>query len=396
VAIDVKNSCDVLIIGGGINGAAVARDASLRGLDVVLVEQNDIGSGASSKTSKLAHGGLRYLEYFELRLVRESLIERDLLVTNAASYVTALPFVFPVYAKQKRPLWKVKLGLSLYDWLSRKGPLPRHQNLSPEDVATKVPGLRTDGLVGGCLYYDSQMQDRAIVEATLDSASKAGAVVYTQTKLVGFEKEGDMIVGATLDVANANKTISIRARIVVNVAGAWSNQVVALDYEDSPPVVCPTKGVHIVTKRPKVTVALTLTVPKDGRIFFIMPWQNQTLIGTTDTPYTGDPDQLSVKEEDLNYLLDATNYYFPEEQLDHSDILSSFSGLRPLAVSGNVLSNYVSRDFKITESRSGLMTMVGGKFTTHRKMAEVLVNRILRQLKYGQRLSSCQTKSTPL
>lgn len=381
---------DIIILGGGINGVAIARDAALRGLTVALIEKNKIGAGASSNTSKLAHGGLRYLEHFQFRLVAESLRERDLLMRNAPAYVKPLSFIIPAYQHNGRPLWKIKLGLTLYDFLARGSDLPKHRSMSQDEILQTIPGLRSDGLKGGCQYWDVQMQDEAIVEANLNDAQRKGARVFNGVALKSFIKEAGKITGVVIEEPNTQENVTLKAEHVVNVTGAWSNEVVALDDPQAEKVVMPVKGAHIVVDRLPLAHALTLIAPQDGRVFFAMPWQDETLIGTTESRYNGDLDHVHADQAEKDYLLQAINSYFPQADLTHCDIIHSFAGIRPLAVSTTVKTNAASRDFSVITSDSGLVTMVGGKYTTYRHMAEVLLNQLT------DKGHLCRTKTTPL
>lgn len=383
---------DLAIIGGGINGAGIARDASSRGLKVILLEKNTFASGASSKSSKLIHGGLRYLEQFDFRLVKESLAERSLLLKNAPGIVHKLPFVVPIYNDSPRPLWMIKLGLHLYDWMAPSD-FPRHQNLSRDEIINLFPTLLEKTLRGGCLYYDAQMDDTMLVEANVEAASVAGTEIHEHAQVIGLEIDQGKIHGLRWRDTNSGQEHTIEAKAIVNATGAWSNQLLALDPSPSRIKVYPTKGVHIVVPSIHLTHALLLTAPTDGRVFFVIPWKGNTLIGTTDTPYLGNPDEVVVNDEDIHYLISSTAHYFPTMNLTKQSVLSAFAGLRPLVQENHQAASQISRDYVIHTSTAGLITLLGGKYTTYRLMSEAVVDEVC--LRLGRKIP-CTTRTEPL
>lgn len=365
---------DLIIIGGGINGVAIAQQASVMGKRVALFEKSTLGAGASSNTSKLAHGGLRYLETFEFGLVRESVRERNLLVKLYPDLVTPLPFIFPVYKSSKRPLWQVKIGMRFYDFFSRKGPLPKHRSLSASQVTQLAPGLYSQDLVGGVVYYDAQMDDLALLEQLAKEAKSHGALIQEHSPVTCLLYQNNIISG--VEVIHNGQSHQFEASHIINVSGAWSNDILHMDSSNPAVGVSPTKGIHLIVPRITGDHALILSTPQDQRVFFIMPWKGDTLIGTTDTLYKGDPDQVRVLPEDIRYLLDAAHFYFPSFSPDPSCVLSTYCGLRPLVRSTQTVASSISRDFVISKSSSGLWTMLGGKYTTFRHMAERLLIQI--------------------
>ncbi len=384
---------DLIVIGGGINGAGIARDAALRGLTVCVIEKNTCGSGASSKSSKLAHGGLRYLEHFEFRMVQEALKERDLLLKIAPKYVKPLRFLYPVYKFSKRPFWQIKVGMWAYSMLSRSSILPGYQILTPEQVHTMCPALKMGQLLGGAAYYDGQLLDLDMVTANIKDARDHGATILENSEVIGFIKEENTIKGVEVKTGTAQKVINAKA--VINTSGAWSNSISALDQVNSPPLVAPTKGVHIVVEDLGLTDALILETPQDHRIFFFIPWESKTLIGTTDTAYKGSPDEVKVEDEDITYLLNAANYYLEGKELTKADITETFAGLRPLQYSEKGASKR-SRDYSLFQSNSGLVHLFGGKYTSYRHMAEVAVNYLVDTKSFQKPLLPCQTEERPL
>lgn len=366
---------DLAIIGGGINGVAIARDACLRGMKVILLEKEDFGSGASTKTSKLAHGGLRYLERFEYKLVKESLSERTLLLKNAPHLVKPLPFLIPVYEGDPYPLWKIRIGLFIYDFLAMGSETPRHRSLSSEEITEAFPQIRSHNLKGGCLYYDALMRDNRIIFDTLFSAQQAGVEALNYAKVTSLQKlEGKTQVNFRHEVSMAESTIY--AKVVVNASGAWSNQF--LDAE--PFQTEPTKGVHLVIPQISSKFALLLRAPQDARVFFLIPWENYSLLGTTDTFYEGNPDKVQTKPCDREYLIQALRSYFPGMPAHWPPIISEFAGLRPLVKTEKKDPDSISRSHAIHVSPDGLITLLGGKYTTHRKMAADTVDIVAEML----------------
>jgi glycerol-3-phosphate dehydrogenase len=389
---------DLIVIGGGINGAAIARDAALRNLKVVLLEKSDFGAGASSKTSKLAHGGIRYLEKLHIGLVKESLTERGLLLANAPHLVKPLPFIMPVYASNPHALWKVHFGLYFYDFLAYNNGLPRHKKLNANQVLSEVEGLKASALNGGCVYYDAQMQDSRIVIENILSAEQAGVRVYNYTEVTRLIKVDKKIKGVSFINKLTGEEGQFYAKVVVNATGAWSGIIGEMEPDAIHCRPAPSKGVHLILPKIISKKALLLHVPKDGRVFFVLPWgEKYSLVGTTDTFYDGNPDELKVTNEDKAYLLNALNVYFPEMQLTESSIIASFVGLRPLVASEKKLPvSDVAREHVIQTSTGGLITILGGKFTTHRLIAEEVVDQVIERLPKEKRFLACSTRSSPL
>ncbi len=368
---------DMIVIGGGINGVAIGRDAALRGLKVLLLEKEDFSSGASSKTSKLAHGGIRYLESLQFFLVRECLQERDLLLENAPHLVKSLKFIYPVYKGDLRPLWKIKLGLFLYDCLKGTSILPRHRSTSPEEIRHLFPSLKAEGLKGGCLYYDALMQDERLVIENMRSAEEAGAVCRNYCEVTSLIKDNGRVTGVKYrDRLHRKEEKIAHARYVINATGAWSNGILQMDTPSPKVGVRPTKGIHLILPQMNKDHALILSAPQDNRIFFLIPWNGYSILGTTDSPYQGDLNKLEVLPEEMHYLLDALSHYFPHAPLDENAIISTFVGLRPL-VDHHLAKANLGREHYIEASSSGLVTVLGGKYTTHRKMAEEAVDTAL-------------------
>ncbi len=378
---------DLLVIGGGIHGAWIARDAALRGLSVCLVEKEDWGWGTSAKSSKLVHGGLRYLELLEFGLVHESLQERERLFRLAPHLVRPLRFLYPVYphVASRRT---IRAGLLLYDLLSHGKSVPGRDYLSKAKTLELVPGLNPEGLVGGATFYDGQIRhvERLVAELVRD-ARRLGARCLNHTRVAVLRTEetpsGRRVTGARI-VGPAGGE-EVRARVTVNAAGAWVDEVLGPLSAGRPPKVRRTKGIHVVVPRFTDT-ALIVKAQKDGRAFFILPWERHSVIGTTDTDYVGDAGDAAADTADVSYLLEEAARYFPQAPL--SDIRYTYAGVRALVneeglTESNVTRRHLVYDHARKDGLAGLWTLQGGKITTARSLAEEVVDRVARDL--GQR-----------
>jgi len=377
---------DLLVIGGGITGAAIARDAALRGFRAALVEKGDFGSGTSSVSSRLIHGGLRYLEQYDLHLVLEASRERRVLLRIARHLVHPLPFLFPVYRGARVPAWKLRCGLWLYDLLAAFRNVRLHRWLGRKATLRLEPGLRERDLRAAGLYYDAQTDDARLVLATMRSAAQAGALVASYAEAVSLLKPDGLVRGATVRDLLGEETRVVRALVVVNACGPWVDAVRRLDAPDADPLLRLTKGAHVAVPRQRLgnTHAVTLTSPIDGRVMFVLPWadSDQSYIGTTDTDEDVSPDEVRATAEDVIYLLRSANAFFPQARLSPNDVVATWAGLRALLrPDGNLAPSQVSREHRITESASGLLTIAGGKLTTHRAMAQELVDRVAVRLR---------------
>ena len=376
---------DVLVIGGGITGAAIARDAALRGFRTALVEKGDFGSGTSSASSRLIHGGLRYLEQFDFRLVLEASRERRVLLRIAPHLVRPLPFLFPLYRGARVPAWKVRCGLWLYDLLAAFRNVRIHQWLGRKATLRLEPGLREKGLKAAGLYYDAQTDDARLVLATMRSAAHAGALVANYVEAASLLKPDGRVRGAIVRDLLNDEARTIRALIVVNAGGPWVDELRRLDEPSGDPLLRLTKGAHVAVPRKRLgnTHAITLTSPIDGRVMFILPWGDaeQSYIGTTDTDEAASPDDVRATAEDVIYLLRSANAFFPQARLSPHDVVATWAGLRALLrPERNLAPSQVSREHRITESASGLLTIAGGKLTTHRVMAQELCDLVATRL----------------
>ncbi len=378
-----EDTFDVLVVGGGITGTGIARDAALRGLKVALVEKLDFAAGTSSKSSKLVHGGLRYLEHAEFALVFESVNERKRLMKLARHLVRPLPFLVTNYKGDRRWLATLALGLWIYDALCFFGNYRNHTTYGAKKTLQLEPTLKSQGLNGGILYYDCLTDDaRLTLECAIDAAS-LGAVVVNHAKAGKLLRAADgKVEGAVVHDSETGAAIDVRAKVVINATGPWSDEVRALAGE--PRILKPTKGIHIVVDAARVPVkhALMMSSPRDKRVVFCIPWGlGRTVVGTTDTFFDGSPDKLEPTKEDVTYLLETANAYFPQASLVEDDVLATWSGLRPLLKPEDegAGASAVSREHEIYEA-PGFVTIAGGKLTTFRLMAAQVVDRAITQL----------------
>jgi glycerol-3-phosphate dehydrogenase len=388
---------DFLVIGGGITGAAVARDAATRGLKVAVVEKNDFAFGTSSRSSKLIHGGLRYLENFEFKLVFEALAERSLLLESTPHMVRPLPFFMPVYNTDKHSRSILSLGLWLYDLLALFRTPGFHHRLSKKGMEENIPFIEKNGLLGGFRYYDASMWDDVLAVQTLRSAYENGAAVanYVEAKQPIWNEDKSRIMGFVVKDRETNQEIQIKAKKVICCVGPWTDTLGSQIEKSWKPWLNPSKGIHIVFDYKKIPLpgALVMSHPTDGRISFVIPRKDYgsgvVIVGTTDGPTPKDPEKAQVEKTDIQYLMTLLDKYFPSLQLKASDILSAYVGVRPLV--GNLTGSEgqplqkVSREHHIDVGPGRTVIVAGGKYTTHRKMAEEIVDFALKQWKKESR-----------
>ena len=383
---------DLIVVGGGIHGVAVARDASRRGLSVLLLERGDIASGTSSRTSKLVHGGLRYLESGQFGLVREALRERTTLLRVAPAFVRPLPFLLPHYPDGGRSRAVVGFGLWLYARLARRGHLAERGALSAAEAMAAVPGLSPDRLAGASRFCDAQMDDAPLCVALALDAERAGAVLRTHTELTTLA----LLPGGRAWRAHFRDAIDgvegeAEGRLVINAAGPWADAVRALARGRSAPVVRRTRGTHVVVPVRVSDQALLLTARRDGRVFFVLPWGSHSLVGTTDSDDEADPAAVEPRPEDVRYLLEEASRAIPGT-LARVRPVRAFAGIRSLARgSGRPWEN--TREHRVI-SEAGMRTIVGGKYTTHRALAERVVDEAARSLSAHAR--ACDTANAPV
>ncbi len=396
---------DLLVIGGGINGAGIARDAAMRGLSVALVEQGDFASGTSSKSSKLVHGGLRYLENYEFALVLEASRERDHLRRHLAPHlVHPMPFVFPIFRGDPVGRLRLSAGLWVYDGLSAFRNIARHRSWGHRTTLRYEPALRADGLRGAMHYYDCWTDDARLTLETIEAAVAEGAVVCNHLGVAEFLRKRGKLTGVLVRDRLNGDTFTVAAHQIVNATGPWLDRVRAIDEPEGKPVLRLTKGVHVIVPRERVgnRNAIVLRAPRDGRVMFAIPWEDQTLVGTTDTDYDARPEDVAADADDVRYLLEAVNAYFPAARLEESDVIGAYAGLRPLVAppaSESETPSETSREEEIFESASGLLSLGGGKLTTYRRVAEKVVDRVverLRTLEPERRVGDCRTGVVPL
>ena len=387
---------DVLVIGGGITGAGIARDAALRGLKTALVERDDFASGTSSRSSRLVHGGVRYLEHGYLHLVFEASRERRTLLSIAPHLVHPLAFTWPVYAGARVPRWKLGAGLLLYDALALFRNVGTHRQLSVAQVLANEPALRGDGLQGGAQYWDAATDDARLTLANALAAAEAGAVVVNHAGVCELVHSGERVVGAIVADAFGSGSTTIRAGVTVNAAGPWSTAIRRMDRPDAPPAVQGTKGVHLAVPAARVGNhgAVTLLSVVDGRVMFVLPFGALTIIGTTDTPTTATPDAVRASRSDIAYLLESANAAFPAAGLGDADVVSAWAGIRPLSASVRETGTdpaSLSREHSIDTSAGGIISISGGKLTTYRSMAAEVVDAVERAL--GRSVTASATQS---
>lgn len=385
---------DVLIIGGGINGTAVARDAALRGLSTALVEKEDFGYGTTARSTRLIHGGLRYLEHFDFGLVREGLREREILLKTAPHLVKPLPFLVPVYKGDRVGIPKLKAGMILYDLLSWDKSMPSHRFLKPQEALEKEPHLTSENLVGAMVYYDGQVEfpERVSVENVMQAAEH-GAHIANHAMVEEYLWEGRRVVGARVRDTLTGSTFDIRAKYVVNASGPWIDEMNKALLDTYKPQMRLTKGIHLLIPK-VVNHAIVLLAQSDGRLFFAVPYRGYTLIGTTDTDYQGDLDDIRANREEVEYLLAETKRVFPTLPTD--EIYYTTAGLRPLVRAEGKSEGATSRKHKIVDHRvdgiDGLLSLPGGKITSQRFFAEQTVDLITKRL--GMKVAS-KTRTLP-
>ncbi|MGA2285728.1 MAG: glycerol-3-phosphate dehydrogenase/oxidase [Dehalococcoidia bacterium] len=392
-----KETFDLLIVGGGITGAAIARDAALRGLSVALIEKGDFASGTSSRSSKLVHGGLRYLKGRHVRLVRESLRERGVLLKIAPHLVEPAPFYLPVYAGGRDGRLKLRLGLTAYDLLAGFGDIGRHTVLSREKMLEAEPLLRAEGLQGGFRYFDCVVDDARLTLATVRTAVEQGALAFNYVEATGLERDGERIAGVSFKDAVGGGSGTAHARVVINAAGPWADRL--REMAGVPGILRPSKGVHLVIPRSRLGLTRVIVIPRLDRILFAVPAGDSVYIGTTDTDYSDDPGAALIDPADAAYVLGSANALFPGAALTAADVLAGWAGVRPLvAKEGTPLPSDVSRDFEIDAAPEGLYTIVGGKLTTCRAMAEALLDRVIAQegMRFGWHPTACRTSQTAI
>lgn len=390
---------DLLIIGGGITGAGVARDAAGRGLKVALVEANDFSYGTSSRSSKLVHGGIRYLENMEFKLVFEALNERTRLFEMAPHLVHPLRFMIPLFADSRVGMFKMGLGMWLYDALSLFQTPEMHERLDAVDSQERMPFLKSENLKGSFIYSDAYMDDDRLVHETLRSANELGAtsVNYVRAVKSNFQNVDQQTKIKSIDVVDETnqEKFSINVKHVVCSVGPWTDLVGEKLVNDWKKILRPTKGIHLTFSKERIplTSAVVMGAQKSDRIVFAIPRHEMVIIGTTDTDFKENPDSVKVEKSDVIYLLEIANQYFPGAKLTEADIISCYSGVRPLVKDDSANEGKTSREHIIKNDERGFTFVAGGKYTTYRLMAEQIVDECLKFMTFEKRtnLKKCQT-----
>jgi glycerol-3-phosphate dehydrogenase len=388
----LRRGVDVLVIGGGITGAGVALDAASRGYRVGLVDRADFASGTSSRSTKLVHGGIRYLPQGHIGLVREGLRERTRLLRLAPHAVHPLPFVIPLYAGAKRPLGVrippalrplaplgIRAGLTLYDLFAGRPDL-RHRRLSRSELEAQCPHIRTEHLRAALVYYDARTDDVRLTHAVLATARLCGALTVNWAEVTGLVRAGQTVAGARVEDRLTGRSCEVPARFVVNATGIWGERVAALDRRPAFRIRH-SKGTHLVLREGAIAASPALVIPEtdDGRLAFIVPWAGRPLLGTTDEPYDGDLGEPRATPGDVRYLLEHANRYL-RRPLEAADVTAAWSGIRPLvAAAAEGATAGLARDHLVSVSSGGLISVVGGKLTSYRKMAEDAVDAVVRR-----------------
>ena len=373
---------DMLVVGGGVTGAGVALDAATRGLRVVLVEQRDLASGTSSRSSKLFHGGLRYLEQMNFALVREALRERELMLTRLAPHlVRPVSFLYPLrHRVWERPY--VTAGLTLYDTMGGARSVPRHRQLTRSRALQLAPGLRKDALAGGLLYHDAQADDARHTMMLARTAASYGATVLASAKVTGLTHAGERVVGATVTDVESGEETSLSARVVVNCTGVWTDEIQTLAGGRGRFNVRASKGVHIVVPRDRINSETGLILRTKTSVLFVIPWGTHWIIGTTDTEWDLDKAHPAASKADIDYLLDNVNAVL-SQPLTEDDIEGVYAGLRPLLAGESDATSSLSREHAVARPQPGLISIAGGKYTTYRVMAADAVDAALADLPAG-------------
>ncbi len=391
---------DLIVIGAGINGSGIARDAASRGLRVALVEKEDIGSGTSSWSGRLIHGGLKYLEQGDVRLVRESLRERERLFRLAPHLVKPVPLMMPFYEKNKRPPWMIRAGMLAYDALSWNKTPPRHKVLSRDETLKRFPGMSPKGLGGAAIFYDGQVvwSERLCVETVL-AAHADGASIHTYSKVDELIHENGHARGVRYTDTLTGKRHELHGKVVVNVAGPWVDSVLAGAGKPPRKLIGGTKGSHLVVDRfpgaPDDVVYYESQ--RDGRLILVIPWGRYFLIGTTDIRFYGDPGEARADADEMEYLLTEVNRLIPGANLTTDDVLFTYSGVRPLPYVPDKSEGSVPRSHVIVDHAPevrNLLSIVGGKLTTYRSLAEETVDKVFPLL--GRKPARCATRDLPL
>jgi glycerol-3-phosphate dehydrogenase len=391
-----RETFDLVVIGGGITGAGIARDAAMRGLSVALLEKGDFAAGTSSKSSKMIHGGLRYLKNLQIRLVRESLREREVLLRIAPHLAHPFPYILPVYEGGPDSRLRLKVGLVAYDLLAGSRRVEHHRMLSADQVLKMEPTLRRDGLRGGFRYFDCLVDDARLTLATIRSAARHGAAVVSYAEVTDLERDEQRVTGVRFrDHLNGDGGL-VRGQVIVSATGPWTDELKAK--VGGAPMLRPTKGIHLVLGRSSLPLSTVVAFAAlDDRMIFAVPSGDYTYVGTTDTDYTTSPDEARADAADVEYLLGSVSATFQITHPSPSDVVSTWTGVRPLVCEEGAPSD-LPRDYEIDMETEGLVTIAGGKLTTYRAMAEDLLDRVLEREgnRFGWSPAPCRTAEIAL
>lgn len=390
------DNLDILVIGGGITGAGIAHDAALRGYTIGLLERDDFASGTSSKSARMVHGGLRYLEHFQFGLVWSACAERYKLYKMAPRLVRPTPFTYPVYQGARNNLPKIRLGMWLYDVMAMFRNFRLHRILDANGAAKVEPVLARQGLRGAAYYYDCLEDDSRLTLATIIAGHRAGAVIANHAEVRALTKADGVVTGAQVLDHISGESFVVRSRIVVNATGVWVDEIRQFDDSTASPIMHANRGTHLVFLNDRLPVrgAVAFRSTDGRRAMYALRWKNTTIVGTTDEDHIDDLDKVYATGEETSMMMDSINHAFPSARLTYADIVSTYAGLRPLIRQENKSAYQVSRDHQIYDSPSGLVSIAGGKLTTHRKMAEDMLNHIERRLKQAERANSRPDRRT--
>lgn len=375
-----KETFDLVVIGGGATGAGVTRDATMRHLKVALLEKRDFGSGTSSRSSKLIHGGLRYLQHAQFKLVFEGTSERSLLIGLAPHLVRPIPFLMPTYKGQFPGLAMMDMGLWIYDALA-KFRVHRHTKFRAKAIAEREPQLNRQKLTGGIVYYDAVTDDARLTLENVVESAELGAAVLNYARVEGVQRKGSRVGAVEVKDLIGGRSVVVKGRVFVNATGPWSDDTLQSMGEADGRRLRPTKGTHILVDRERLPAHHAVVMAThDKRITFTIPWAKRTVIGTTDTDYEGDLDRVVASGADVDYLLRTANHYFPGTRLTRADVLATWAGLRPLIAADAVKTSDVSREHELFTEPGGVLTITGGKLTTYRRMAREVVDAAVERL----------------
>lgn len=380
---------DLLVVGGGVVGSGIARDAAMRGLRVGSIDQFDFAFGTSSRSSRLLHGGIRYLAQGKIGLVRQASVEKMTLGKIAPHLAQPLPFNFPCYRGSAYPCWQLKIGVRVYDLLCGGGNFQRSSGMNPRETSSHLPGLNEKDLIGSARYFDALTNDARMVLDTMRSAAKHGAICANYVQFKNAQREGD-VWACELQDSISGAPLKIKARSVVNATGPWANSVPHSEVK-----LRLTKGIHVVIAKVRLPMDEAIVMTEGVRVLFVIPWGDRIILGTTDTDYSGSREKLFAEPKEIDYVLSVTNQFFPKAKLTNMDIISSWAGLRPLIKGGKQGSpSDISRAHQICNTEPGWWDVAGGKLTTYRLIAEETIDGIAKER--GLKLPRCRTATEPL